>query len=116
MYTKEEQQVAQDKVDDDGPRAGAQEHNGYRNGEVDEAKDIAVARQAHAPLKQRGRGKDDDGAEHRGQRVVDELRNGIGHGDGDMLHKEVKRLRHDQRHEPGCEGCCGGNIHRFLLR
>lgn len=65
MYTKEEQRVAQDKVDDDGPRAGAQEHNGYRNGGVDEAKDIAVARQAHAPLKQRGRGKDDDGAEHR---------------------------------------------------
>lgn len=65
MDTKEEQQVAQRKVNDNGPGAGAQEHNGSGNGAVDEVKDIAIARQAHTPLKQRGRGEDNDGAEHR---------------------------------------------------
>lgn len=99
MDTKEEQQVAQRKVNDNGPGAGAQEHNGSGNGAVDEVKDIAEARHAHAPLNQSSRGEDDDGAEHRRQRIGNELRDGIGHGDGDMLHKEVKRLRHDQRHE-----------------
>ena len=66
VNTKEEQQIAQHKVSDTCPRARAKEHNGHRDGGVDEIKDIAIARQAHTPLKQRGRGEDNDGAEHRG--------------------------------------------------
>ena len=65
MNTKEEQQVAQHKVDNDGPRARTEEHNGRGNGGVDEVEDVVVGRQAHTPLKQRGRGEDNNGAEHR---------------------------------------------------
>lgn len=68
-------------------------------GAVDEVKDIAEARHAHAPLNQSSRGEDDDGAEHRRQRIGNKLRDGIGHGNSHMLHKEVERLGHDQCHE-----------------
>lgn len=56
-------------------------------------------------------GGDGDGAEQDGRREGDESDVSA----GDVFLECLHECRHDQCHEPGCEGRCGGNIHMVLL-
>lgn len=56
-------------------------------------------------------GGDGDGAEQDGRREGDESDVSA----GDVFLERLHECGHDQRHEPGCERGCGGNIHSFLL-
>lgn len=57
-------------------------------------------------------GGDGDGAEQDGCR--EGYKSGV--SAGDVLLERLHECGHNQCDEPGCEGGCGGNTHRFLLR
>lgn len=56
-------------------------------------------------------GGDGDGAEQNGRHEGHESDVSA----GDVFLERLHECGHDQRHEPGCERGCGGNIHSFLL-